>query len=226
MKEKRQSNSNTTLDKTAFLTSISLATNQTSRTRMRCCSFVRVYFKFLHAGNFVERSSVYRQRQTELLLTAIVFFFRFSSSFFATGGHQGPPFLMTSFILDPWPRTGSYRRATLACRSLLIANRFIGPGILSEFNTILRCSTANDHSRQGPSCLLSRLPLPAIVSLLTHCTRYIITRYNIARIYVRLTSFLFPSFIWNLVEEGNSKNALTIKDSFFFFFFLTCLGTG
>lgn len=39
--------------------------------------------------------------------------------------------------------TSPRRRATFACRSLLIANRFIGPGILLEFNTILRCSTPN-----------------------------------------------------------------------------------
>lgn len=46
----------------------------------------------------------------------------------------GVSFLMTAFILRAGVRS---MRATLTCRATLIANRFIGPTILLEFNAIL-----------------------------------------------------------------------------------------
>lgn len=113
-------------------------------------------------------------------------------------------------------RTGSYGRATLACRSLLIANRFIGRGILLEFNTILRCSTANDHS-QGRDQLFAFSPSLAPESFcFLHRTRYNTRIFTFIFITLhRLTSFcFFFLFSFSSLESKEKNTFLTIKDSF------------
>lgn len=102
----------------------------------------------------------------------LVFLFVFSSPFFATGGrdHQGPHFLWRHLfsILSP------YERPTLACRSPLIANRFIGSGNLVEFNTVL-CTRQHKSSESILANVgLSLRDHPSVFSSLSYPARFII----------------------------------------------------